>query len=186
MSRTALWCGRRSRRSAQANRTDQDRHADLRSVGCRRVVDANRRYKRGMLYITTGDNYSHPATELSDAFVALDLKTAKWRGRRRLSRRMFTIRPAGKRPPTVPPTTARITITALLPCSCIRWPVATCWWRADPGRLLTRPGRQRQVLQQQRVGKGGTNGGVRWGTASDGRYVSCGNLRPRADRRRYA
>ncbi|MBV1918143.1 MAG: PQQ-binding-like beta-propeller repeat protein [Sphingomonadaceae bacterium] len=30
---------------------------------------------RGVLYVATGDNYSEPATELSDAIVALDLKT---------------------------------------------------------------------------------------------------------------
>jgi len=35
---------------------------------------------RGLLYVTTGDNYTNPATELSDALVALDLKTGeiKW------------------------------------------------------------------------------------------------------------
>jgi polyvinyl alcohol dehydrogenase (cytochrome) len=31
--------------------------------------------QRGLLYVTTGDNYSNPATELSDALVALDLET---------------------------------------------------------------------------------------------------------------
>jgi polyvinyl alcohol dehydrogenase (cytochrome) len=30
---------------------------------------------RGVLYITSGDNYSHPATATSDAILALDLKT---------------------------------------------------------------------------------------------------------------
>ena len=30
---------------------------------------------RGVLYITSGDNYSHPATSTSDAILALDLKT---------------------------------------------------------------------------------------------------------------
>lgn len=36
--------------------------------------------KRGLLYVTTGDNYSNPATGLSDALVALDLKSGaiKW------------------------------------------------------------------------------------------------------------
>ncbi|KHK90640.1 outer membrane protein assembly factor BamB family protein [Novosphingobium malaysiense] len=36
--------------------------------------------KRGNLIVATGDNYTHPATELSDAFVAMDLKTGaiKW------------------------------------------------------------------------------------------------------------
>jgi polyvinyl alcohol dehydrogenase (cytochrome) len=36
--------------------------------------------RRGVLYVATGDNYSQPTTEMSDAVVALDLKTGrvKW------------------------------------------------------------------------------------------------------------
>ena len=37
------------------------------------TVDA----KRNLVYVTTGDNYSHPATELSDAVVALDLASGR-------------------------------------------------------------------------------------------------------------
>jgi len=33
--------------------------------------------KRGVMYIATGDNYSSPATELSDAIIALELKTGR-------------------------------------------------------------------------------------------------------------
>ena len=33
--------------------------------------------KRNVIYVTTGDNYSEPATNTSDAFMALDLKTGK-------------------------------------------------------------------------------------------------------------
>ena len=33
--------------------------------------------KLGALYIATGDNYSDPPTETSDAIVAMDLKTGK-------------------------------------------------------------------------------------------------------------
>ena len=33
--------------------------------------------KRGVLCVTTGDNYSGPATELSDAMVALNLTTGR-------------------------------------------------------------------------------------------------------------
>jgi hypothetical protein len=36
------------------------------AIGRRRVVGADRRC-RGVLYITTGDNYSYPATATSDA-----------------------------------------------------------------------------------------------------------------------
>jgi polyvinyl alcohol dehydrogenase (cytochrome) len=42
-------------------------------VWSRPTVDA----ARGLLYITTGDNYSHPATTTSDAIMALDLKTGR-------------------------------------------------------------------------------------------------------------
>jgi len=31
--------------------------------------------KRGQLYFTTGDNYTHPTTDLSDSIVAMDLRT---------------------------------------------------------------------------------------------------------------
>ena len=33
--------------------------------------------RRGVLYVTTGDNYSQPATKTSDAVVALQIKTGK-------------------------------------------------------------------------------------------------------------
>ncbi len=33
--------------------------------------------KRGVLYVTTGDNYSQPATKMSDSVVALGIKTGK-------------------------------------------------------------------------------------------------------------
>mgnify|MGYP003344912868 CR=1 FL=1 len=42
-------------------------------VWSRPTIDA----KRGLLYVTTGDNYSLPLTETSDAVVALDLKTGR-------------------------------------------------------------------------------------------------------------
>ena len=36
--------------------------------------------KRGQVYVTTGENTSHPTTNTSDAIIALDLETgeAKW------------------------------------------------------------------------------------------------------------
>ena len=37
------------------------------------LVDA----ARGLVYVTTGDNYSQPATELSDALVALDMENGE-------------------------------------------------------------------------------------------------------------
>jgi polyvinyl alcohol dehydrogenase (cytochrome) len=33
--------------------------------------------KKNALYVTTGDNYSHPSTKTSDAFLAMDLDSGK-------------------------------------------------------------------------------------------------------------
>ena len=60
---------------AEEDGRDHNRNGNVRSVGrgvwSTPTVDA----ARGVLYITTGDNYSHPATDTSDAVMALDLKT---------------------------------------------------------------------------------------------------------------
>jgi hypothetical protein len=39
------------------------------------MVDAHHRRETGVLYIATGDNYSDPPPETSDAIVAMDLST---------------------------------------------------------------------------------------------------------------
>ena len=42
-------------------------------VWCSPTIDA----KRGLVYIGTGENYTYPTTNTSDAIQALDLKTGK-------------------------------------------------------------------------------------------------------------
>jgi len=128
---------------------------------------------RGVLYITTGDNYSHPATAMSDAVLALELKTGRivW--------------------------SQQVTPDDVWNSSC---PVkgANCPEESGPdfdfgsSAMLVRmhdgrdvlvagqksgmiyaldPTNNGKVLWRQRVGKGGTLGGVQWGMASDGRNV---------------
>jgi len=41
--------------------------------------------KAGVVYITTGDNHSHPTTDTSDAILALDIKTGRIRWRRQFT-----------------------------------------------------------------------------------------------------
>ena len=129
--------------------------------------------KRGLLYITTGDNYSHPATATSDAFVALDLKT----GRIVWSQQTF-------------PKDVYNSSCGAKGVNCPDESGPDFDFGASPMLLTTPTGRdilvagqksgvvyavdpdnKGKILWQTRVGKGGTNGGIEWGTASDGQNV---------------
>ena len=136
---------------------------------------------RKAVYVTTGDNYSEPATRTSDAFMALDLDT----GRVLWTRQM----------------TADDTYTAAcrLPdkTNCpINGPDFD--FGASPilvtlpngKRALVAgqksgivhaidPDQQGEVLWQVRVGKGGTMGGVQWGSAVDSQniYVAVSDIK---------
>ena len=127
---------------------------------------------RGLLYIATGDNYSQPATATSDAIVALSIRTGSiiW--------------------------SQQATAGDVFNSSCSR--VAKCHFvngpdvdfgssamlvRTTEGRDILLAGQKSgvvfafdpedrgRILWQTRVAKGGANGGVQWGMASDGRNV---------------
>jgi len=125
--------------------------------------------KRNLLYVGTGDNYSAPATETSDAVVALDLTTGRIVWSRQLTAEdVFNGTCAGN------------------PAKCGpdfdfgSSPVLT---HAPDGRELLLAGQKSgivwaldplkkgEIIWQTRVGKGGTNGGVQWGMAADGLHV---------------
>lgn len=132
------------------------------------TVDA----RRGWLYAVTADNYSVPASSMSDAVVALDLKTGRivWS-------KQFT---AGDVFSGACPTKA---------ASCPDGPGPDYDFAASV-ILTTRDGRdvllagqksgivhaldpdkQGAILWQTRVGKGGTSGGVQWGMSADATHV---------------
>jgi polyvinyl alcohol dehydrogenase (cytochrome) len=133
------------------------------------TVDAARR----LVYVTTGDNYSHPATPTSDAVVALDLESG----------RVVWLRQ------TTPGDVYNSSCgTAGANCPPERGPdhdygASAMLVRTPDGRELIvagqksgvvyalDPANQGSVLWQARVGTGGINGGVQWGMASDGRLV---------------
>ena len=141
------------------------------------AVDA----QRGVLYVTTGNNYSDPTTSLSDAFVALDLASGKilW------SRQMTT--------------SDAYTAACRLPdktnCAVSNGPDLD--FGASPilvtlagGRRLLVAGQKSgvvhaldpdaggEILWQTRIGRGGTMGGVQWGSAADGTniYVALSDI----------
>jgi polyvinyl alcohol dehydrogenase (cytochrome) len=132
------------------------------------TVDA----RRGRLYVGTADNYSAPATSMSDAIVALDLKSGRiaWS-------KQFT--PGDVFSGACPSKAA----------SCPDGPgpdydfaaSVILTTRAGSDVLLAGqksgivhaldPDKEGAVLWQTRVGKGGTSGGVQWGMAADGSQI---------------
>ena len=137
--------------------------------------------RRNALYVTTGDNYSDPPTKTSDAFMALDLRSGKI-----LWSRQMTVADAWNSACRLPEPTN---------CPASNGPDFDF---ASPPILVTLPSGRRalvagqksgvvhaldpdrdgEVLWQVRVGKGGINGGVQWGSAADQSnvYVALSDL----------
>ena len=141
------------------------------------VVDA----RRNALYVTTGNNYSDPTTTFSDAFVALDLASGKI-----LWSRQMTASDAY---------TAACRLPDKTNCAVSNGPDLD--FGASP-ILVTQPNGRRlllagqksgivhaldpdangEVLWQTRIGRGGTMGGIQWGSATDGTniYVALSDI----------
>jgi len=137
--------------------------------------------RRNVLYATTGDNYSAPASSMSDAFVAMDLDTGRivWA-------KQMTAGDAWN-------TACRLADTTNCPDM-----KAPDFDFASPPILVTLangkralvagqksgmvhaidPDDQGKILWQARVGVGTTLGGVQWGSASDGvnAYVALSDI----------
>jgi len=125
--------------------------------------------KRGLLYVGTGDNYSEPATDTSDAVIALDLATGRMVWSRQLTTKdVFNGRCAedpkncgpdfdfGSSPILTRAMNGRELLLAGQKSGIV--------WALDPAN-------KGEIVWQARVGKGGTNGGVQWGMATDGLHV---------------
>lgn len=131
-----------------------------------------------IIYVTTGDNYSEPDSGTSDAFIAIDLKTGK-----KLWIRQMTANDAYTSACRLPDRTN---------CPDVNGPdfdfgaspiLVTL---ANGKRVLVAgqksgivhaldPDKQGASLWDVRVGKGGTMGGVQWGSATDGTNIYVAN-----------
>ncbi|MBZ5631726.1 MAG: PQQ-binding-like beta-propeller repeat protein [Acidobacteriia bacterium] len=126
--------------------------------------------QRNAVYVTTGNNYTDPATRMSDAFVALDLNSGKI-----LWSRQMTPKDAYTAACRLPDKTncaesngpdfdfGSSPILVALPSgkrALIAGQKSGVVYAVDPDN-------QGEVLWQTRVGKGGTMGGVQWGSAAD-------------------
>lgn len=129
--------------------------------------------KRHILYVATGDSYSAPASPTSDSIVALDLAT----GRMLWSKQTLPgdawnsacpvkgINCPGDAGPDYDfGSSAILTKTAQGRDILLAGQKSGVVFALDPER-------KGDIVWQQRVGKGGTNGGVQWGMASDGQNV---------------
>ena len=131
--------------------------------------------KRRRLYVTTGNNYSVPATPTSDAVMGLDLDTGRivW-SKQLLPQDVYnsacSTTPKG---PTCPEgsgpdydfgSPAILVGTTGGRDLLLAGQKSGIVWALDPDR-------DGEVMWETRVGQGGINGGVQWGMASDGEHV---------------
>lgn len=121
----------------------------------------------GVLYVTTGDNYSAPATATSDAVVALNLKTGRMLWSRQLtSEDIFSggCQGRGTCGPDFDFGSSAIPVKINGRTLLLAGQKSGIVYALDPER-------RGEIVWQTRVGKGSTNGGVQWGMATDGRNV---------------
>jgi polyvinyl alcohol dehydrogenase (cytochrome) len=137
--------------------------------------------KHNALYATTGDNYSDPASRMSDAFIAMDLDTGKilW-SRQMTSKDAYTSACRLQDRTNCPDADGPDFDFASSPIL-VNLPNGKRALIAGQKSGMVHaldPDQQGEVLWQTRVGKGGTMGGVQWGSAADASniYVAVSDI----------
>jgi polyvinyl alcohol dehydrogenase (cytochrome) len=137
---------------------------------------------RDIMYVATGDNYSDPPTNMSDAVVALRMSSGAI-----LWSKQFTAKDAWN-------SSCQLEGKVNCPDSdgpdfdFASSPILTSLPNGRRALLLGQksaviyavdPDRRGQILWQARIGEGGTVGGIEWGSATDGRnvYVALSDVR---------
>ena len=131
--------------------------------------------KRRRLYITTGNNYSAPATSTSDAVMALDLDTGRILWSKQLhpgdvynsacaSEPKGPSCPEGSGPDYDFGSPAIMVATPNGRDLLLAGQKSGIVWAIDPEK-------NGEIMWETRVAKGGLNGGVQWGMAADGEQV---------------
>lgn len=136
--------------------------------------------ERKTLYVGTGNNYSPPATALSDSIVAIDMASGKIRWHRQQTENDIwngTCRRADREPAACPDAEAPdvdFSVSPVLVKSgngrsmLIAGNKSAVIWALDPDQ-------QGKIVWQQQVGKGSSGGGVLWGLAADGERIYVPN-----------
>ncbi len=137
--------------------------------------------QRGTLYVSTGDNYSDPTTDTSDALLALDLKTGELLWSRQLTENDAFNNSCAAPPRTNCPTSAGQDFDFGQP------PILVNLGEGKRALVIAQksgmvhavdPDEKGKILWQTRAGAGGVLGGSQWGSASDGQkvYVAISNI----------
>ena len=143
--------------------------------------------KRGAVYVTTGDNYSDPATRTSDAFMAMDLATGKILWSRQMtpgdSYNVGCRMPDTTNCPSVDGPDLDFSSSPILVDLPNGKRALVAGQKSGVVHAID-PDNQGEVIWQTRVGKGGSLGGVQWGSAVDANnvYVALADIgRDKAD-----
>jgi polyvinyl alcohol dehydrogenase (cytochrome) len=125
--------------------------------------------ERGLLYVTTGDNYSEPATELSDAVIAMRLDNGQvvW-SRQTTPGDVFNGYCYSRM--ECPGQDFDYGSSAILATTPDGRDVILAGQKSGVVYALD-PDNGGAILWETRVGEGGVNGGVQWGMATDGQHV---------------
>jgi len=128
--------------------------------------------KKHAVYVTTGDSYSDPPARTSDAFVAFDMDTGKLLWSRQITERdAYNLGcPNGENCPEANGPDLDFGCSPSL----VDLPNGKRALVAGQKSGLVSavdPDQQGELLWQTRVGKGGSLGGVQWGTATDASNV---------------
>jgi polyvinyl alcohol dehydrogenase (cytochrome) len=140
--------------------------------------------KRDRVYVATGDNYSDPATRTSDAILALDRRTGKILWSRQMTPNDAFI--VGCQP-GLPSRSMNCPDSAGPDFDFGQPPILVSLWNGKRALVVGQksgvvhavdPDQQGEVLWQTRVGKGGSLGGIQWGSAADDHnmYVALSDL----------
>ncbi|MDR1989345.1 MAG: PQQ-binding-like beta-propeller repeat protein [Acidobacteriaceae bacterium] len=132
--------------------------------------------KRGLVYVATGNAYDDPAAEMSDALLALDLKTGTLRWSKQVMPRdtyVIGCSPNDKVRDNCPEETGpdfdfgNSPILRTLPNG---KSILTLGQKSGVAWGLD-PDREGAIVWQRRVGKGSALGGMEWGSAADERLA---------------
>ena len=134
--------------------------------------------KRGLLYIGTGENYSSPASDMSDSIIAVELATGKIRWSRQTIAGDAWNASCGPIGNTINcPKEDGPDLDFGAPPILITLPTGKDMLLAGQKSGMVYgldPDAYGRIVWQQRAGMGGFNGGVHWGMASDSRTLYVG------------
>jgi polyvinyl alcohol dehydrogenase (cytochrome) len=138
--------------------------------------------KHGVIYVATGDNYSHPAAQTSDAVLALDAKSGKLLWSRQVTAddvyNNACAMPGNANCP--PPSGGDFDFgqPPILVALANGRRELVIGQKSGVAYALD-PDKQGAILWQTRLGSGGPLGGIMWGSATDGKkmYVADSDLK---------